>query len=214
MNDDFRRFCRRALPNVFYSFFPILVFCFFCRRALPIVFYSFASQFGFLFFLAAVLFQTFSIWFFCQCGFLFFCPPCVFGSVFFTVRLAHSFVFTSFRKARLRQKDAAFSREVYKGLEYLIWSIYPIGASPQRRNGPSDGDMEQELSFFAEFKFFGWIFFTFVLILFSDFINDAQAFRSMPMSGSGGPPRGPGGGHGGDGLFPQGSSTLHSLQDT
>lgn len=82
MHDDFRRFLppcssKRFLLfffpvwfSVFFAavpfqtfstlFFHSLVFCFFGRRAIPNVFYLV----------------------FCQCGFLFFCPPCVFGSVF------------------------------------------------------------------------------------------------------------------------------------
>ena len=120
MHDDFRRFCRRALPNVCYSFFSQFGFLFFLPPCSSKRFLLFFFTVWFSVFLAAVLFQTFSIWFFASAVFCLFARRAFSAPFFFTARLAHSFVFTSFRKARLRQKASAMQPFAEKYTK--VWS--------------------------------------------------------------------------------------------
>ena len=162
---------------------------------------------------AAVLFQTFSTLFFSQFGFLFFLPPCsskrfllfffpVWFSVFFAAVLFQTFSIWFFASAVF----CFFARRAFSAPFFLLCGS-PTVLFSRRSVRLACGKRMQP---FAEkyTKVWSTSYGAYILSELHHNVATGQvtetwsrnsAFRSMPMSGSGGHPRGPGGGHGGPG---------------
>lgn len=118
----FAVFCRRALPNVFYFFFSQFGFLFFLPPCPSKRFLLFFFIVWFSVFLAAVLFQTFSIWFFASAVFCFFARR-AFSAPFFLLRGPPTVLFSR-RSVRL-----ACGKKMEKKSA--------VATVKKKRNGPS-----------------------------------------------------------------------------
>lgn len=130
MHDDFRRFCRRALFQTFFTFFfSQFGFLFFLPPCPSKRFLLFFFIVWFSVFLAAVLFQTFSIWFFASAVFCFFARR-AFSAPFFLLRGSPTVLFSR-RSVRLAcgkkmEKKSAVATVKKNGMGQVLGSGRPI----------------------------------------------------------------------------------------